>query len=84
MLLGRAFEQALGPHFRREDSGAFFSRMVHPSPLAKIRACSLRIVTARIACSSKKSCCSPASAMRTVRTIPKRSTTPESPHGSPE
>ena len=54
MLFGRAFEQALGAYFRREDPEQFSSPN---GPPVKIKAYTTRIATPGIACCDKESCC---------------------------
>jgi hypothetical protein len=54
MLFGRAFEQALGAYFRREDPGAvLFSEW----SAYQAKTCTIPTETPGIACSGKASCC---------------------------
>ena len=55
MLFGRAFEQALGAYFRREDPGAvLFSEW---SPSSRTKASTTPTETRGIACCARGSCC---------------------------
>jgi hypothetical protein len=54
MLFGRAFEQALGAYFRREDRAKFCSPN---GPSVRTRACTIPTETLGIACCGRESCC---------------------------
>jgi CRISPR/Cas system-associated exonuclease Cas4 (RecB family) len=53
MLFGRAFEQALGAYFRREDPGAV---LFAEWSACQSQACTTRTETPGIACSGRESC----------------------------